>query len=62
VPDWWVGTILNRIASLIYIGFDKLEQFRMQSDTNEQDLDSLASLQESELFYNLFVKTLSIFK
>jgi hypothetical protein len=22
VPDWWVGTIHNRIASLIYINFD----------------------------------------
>jgi hypothetical protein len=22
VPDWWVGTIPNRIASLIYINFD----------------------------------------
>jgi hypothetical protein len=22
VPDWWVGTIPNRIASLIYINFN----------------------------------------
>jgi hypothetical protein len=22
VPDWWVGTISNRIASLIYINYD----------------------------------------
>jgi hypothetical protein len=22
LPDWWVGTILDRIASLIYINFD----------------------------------------
>jgi hypothetical protein len=22
VPDWWVGTIPSRIASLIYINFD----------------------------------------
>jgi hypothetical protein len=22
VPDWWVGTIPNRIASLIYLNFD----------------------------------------
>jgi hypothetical protein len=22
VPDWWVGTISNRIDSLIYINFD----------------------------------------
>jgi hypothetical protein len=22
VPDWWIGTITNRITSLIYINFD----------------------------------------
>jgi hypothetical protein len=38
MPDWWVGTISNRIASLIYINFDYPERFRVQSDVNEQGL------------------------
>jgi hypothetical protein len=41
VLDWWVGTIPNRIVSLIYINFDYLEQFQVQSDTNEQGLKEL---------------------
>jgi hypothetical protein len=40
VSDWWVGTISNRIASLIYINFDWLERFWVQSDRNEQVLRS----------------------
>jgi hypothetical protein len=39
VSDWWVGTIPSRIASLIYINFDQLERFRVQSDVNEQGIN-----------------------
>jgi hypothetical protein len=39
VPDWWVGMIPNLIASLIYINFDWLKRFRVQSNTNEQGLN-----------------------
>jgi hypothetical protein len=43
VSDWWVGTIPNRIASLIYINFELLDRFRVQSDRNEQALFLLFS-------------------
>jgi hypothetical protein len=38
VSDWWIGTIFSQIDSLIYINFDRLERFRVQSDVNEQGL------------------------
>jgi hypothetical protein len=41
LSDRWVGTIPNRITSLIYINFDWVQQFRVQSDTNEQGLSRL---------------------
>jgi hypothetical protein len=41
--DWWIGTIPSRIASLIYINFDELERFRVQSDVNEQGLRKVTS-------------------